>query len=959
MPIPSGTPLLLGRERDSAELDEALALAAQGTPQIVLVGGDAGIGKTTLVADLERRATGLGFAVATGHGLDIEAGISFAPVIEAVRSLLAGVEDLGPRPSARRMLTLLDPDAPRSREAVHALDDLTAVVLEAAAVGPVLLTLEDMHWADRSTQDFAATLSRTARGQFLLVLTFRSDELHRRHPFRKALTEISRTRGSRRIDLGGLDRASIAGIVAARTGVPPDPLVVGAVLARSEGNPLYTEELLAAHHAANQTADQEGFPGRLTDLLLARIDALDDGPRALLRLASVNGTRLDTETLAELAGLDQTQMESYLREALDANVLRQNGGSLEYRHPLLREAAYDDLMPDERTRIHARLAEILQARVDAELDPGVAILSRLAFHWNAAHDLPHTLAASVRAGLVAKRLGAAEALTHIERALSLWDRVPDAETVAGHPQTELLVLLGESAGDQGDEERWHTLLRTAVDLLGPDSAPLLASRVYSALAMCSFYQEDTIGAEEAIRLAVEYAGDSPTEELAWALSAQSQYFNRQAQSAASVEAAERAIEAARRTGSVEAEVDALYPGSISLFYLGHIGDALAGLEQARALARTAGMVGQVLDEYLPVLYMNAGQVDRGLAVSREDFDEALALGLPVQATLCGGAALKALLWRGRLDEVEQRFEELRELGLPASSWHWRALRAELLLARGDAHAAAPLVRETAAATQAASRKPDDTEVLTDLQLAAMLDDQLGALETAGSYLAQVDDTDSPLVAAAAARIGFHALCLGRSAPGARSDDLRDLAAHQLALAEGGLTDEWRPTYYGVQLALAEAYAARYTGEPAVAQLRIAVSLAEPFGAYFALEPHLDLATDLLAHGSRDEGRELLVECWSAAHDMGARDLEHRALRLATRTRVPLPQSASREGPLSRLTPREREVLDLLATGATNKTIATTLFITEKTASVHVSNLLAKLGVANRGAAAALARHLVG
>ncbi len=99
MPVPSGaSSLLLGRERDIAELGEALELAAQGTPQIVLVGGDAGIGKTTLVADLERRAAELGFTVATGHGLDIEAGMSFAPVVEAVRSLLS--RGRGPRVAA-------------------------------------------------------------------------------------------------------------------------------------------------------------------------------------------------------------------------------------------------------------------------------------------------------------------------------------------------------------------------------------------------------------------------------------------------------------------------------------------------------------------------------------------------------------------------------------------------------------------------------------------------------------------------------------------------------------------------------------------------------------------------------------------------------------------------------------------------------------------------------------------
>ncbi|HVQ18977.1 MAG TPA: AAA family ATPase, partial [Actinomycetes bacterium] len=631
MRAPSGAPLLLGREQENAELDVALALAAEGTPQTVLVGGDAGIGKTTLVADLARRAAERGFTVATGHCLDIEAGISFAPVVEAVRSLLGGLDDLQSRPAARRMLTLLDPGAPRTREALHVLDDLSAVILEAAATGPLLVVLEDMHWADGSTQDFAASLSRTARGGLLLVLTFRSDEMHRRHPFRRPLAEISRTFGSRRLDLGPLDRDDIAGIVAAGRDGPPDPSVVGSVLARSEGNPLYAEELLAAN--------SEGIPGHLSDLLLARIDSLDEGPRALLRVASVNGTRLDTDTLADLAGLDQTQMDAYLREALDANVLRQNGESLEFRHGLLREAAYDDLIPDERSRTHSRLAEILQARVDSERDPGLSTLSRLAFHWDVAHDLPRTLSASVRAGLAAKRLGAAEALTQLERALSLWDKVPDAAAVAGRPQAEVVVLLGESACDQGDDERWHTLVRTAVDLLGPDTDPLLASRVYSALAHSCFYNEDTIGAEEAIRLAVEYAGDSPTEELARALGAQSEFHNRHDHFGGSVDAAERAADAASRAGCVEPRVDALTVRSISLGYLGHIGEALAGLEQAIVVARTAGLVANALDTtvYLAMEYMEAGHLDRGLSIAREGFEEGLARGLPMQAALYGDA----------------------------------------------------------------------------------------------------------------------------------------------------------------------------------------------------------------------------------------------------------------------------------------------------------------------------------
>ena len=254
--------------------------------------------------------------------------------------------------------------------------------------------------------------------------------------------------------------------------------------------------------------------------------------------------------------------------------------------------------------------------------------------------------------------------------------------------------------------------------------------------------------------------------------------------------------------------------------------------------------------------------------------------------------------------------------------------------------------------------PDEGEVLRELQIAALLGDHHRCLEVARSYLVLVDGCDSPLVAASAARIGFQALAIAPSPPDARSARLRNQATRQLQTARGHLTDEWQGSYHGVQLALAEGYAARVAGQSGTEQFREAARLAGPFGDFFALEPRLDLAQELLAHGLRDEGRELLVDCWTAARDMGAGGLERRAFRLATRTRVPLPESAATEGPLSRLTPREREVLDLLAKGATNKAIAGALVISEKTVSVHVSNVLAKFGVENRGAAAAMARTLV-
>lgn len=940
---------MLGREHEQAQLYDALALALKGTPQVVVVAGDAGIGKTTLVADLARRATELGFAVALGHCLDIEADISFAPVVEAIRALVTGIEDVETRPFARRMRALLDPASPRSAERRNILDDLRQTVVEAAAAGPVLLVLEDVHWADTSTRDLAVALSRTARGRLTFVMTVRTDDLHRRHPARRALAELSRIAGARRVELGPLDHESIAGIVAWFTGGPADPATVRSVLERSAANPLYAEEIVAAGPGA--------VPEPLSDLFLARVDALTEDARVLSRTASVDGTRLDADTLAELAGIDRDRLGRLLRELLDANVLRSLGDSLAFRHPLLREALYDDLLPDERIRLHADLAAILQSRADADAEPRLSLLSRLAYHWSAAHDLPRTLEAAVRAGEVAWRIGAVEAITHRERALSLWHQVPDAAARVGTSEVELVLSLARAHCDQGDLQRWHELNVRAVDMLEPGVDPLLASRAHSGFAFSGIFNGDRDGASAAIQLAISLAGDSPTEERAYAFGAQALLHNVNGRFVDGLEAADRAVATARTTEAIDALLLALMFRTDALLLLGRPSEACAVAGEGIDVARAAGMVEWTLESVglLAGCLIESGQVAHGISVARAGYQDGQAGKHTVLAT-CGESLVTALLWGGRLDSAEILLAELRGLSLPEA--RWRRLHGELALARGDVETAALVAPDAALSRELARRHPDDVDALRELRIAELRDERSRCLEVAQEYLDQLQDSDSPLLAASAARIGFQALAIARLATDdARAILLRNRARGQLERARQGLTDEWRWSYYGVQLVLADAYAARYADQPATESFRVAYEHAAPYGDFFALEPRVELAQELLAHGGRDEGRELLVDCWSAAREMGAGALERRASRLAVRTRVPLPESASSEGPLNRLTPREREVLEQLATGATNKTIAGTLFISEKTASVHVSNLLAKLGVENRGAAAALARSL--
>ncbi len=388
---------------------------------------------------------------------------------------------------------------------------MAGAVRDAAAAAPLLVVLEDLHWADRSTRELLAFLLARLGSQRLLVLgTYRSDDLHRRHPLRASLAELVRLPAVRRVELGPLAPDAVLALARARAATGGvDEATLRRIAARSEGNAFYAEELVAA--------GSDGLPGGLADVLLTRLDRLGPPAREVLRVASLAERSISHDLLRDASGLSAADLDAGLREAVSHHLLvadpAPGAESYAFRHALLREAVHDDLLPGERVRLHSRLAALLARRDDA---PGVA--AALARHSLAAHDLPRALAASVRAAEEARRRhGPAEMLAHAERALELWSAVEDPERLTGVTESALTREAAWAASASGDPERGTTLGARAVrvaDLGGDPRAGAEARRHYAMRLLDSGSRVDAAvaAATEAVEL---QSGGPPDTELAW------------------------------------------------------------------------------------------------------------------------------------------------------------------------------------------------------------------------------------------------------------------------------------------------------------------------------------------------------------------------------------------------------------------------------------------------------------
>ena len=936
---------MVGRDRECATVQTALAATADGAGRVLLVGGDAGIGKTTLVAHAVSRATEQGFAVLEGACLDLTTDLPFAPVIEAVGPLArAGSSASGS--SAATVLARAEAGDPVSD--ARLLGALREVLARAAVHTPVLLVLEDLHWAEPRTRDFVLAAARRLPPATCLLLTYRAEDVSRGHPLRRTLNDIATAGGCVRIDLAALDRAGLARLVEQQTGRPADPAYVASLLARSEGNPLFAVELMGSVTAGDQV------PDHLADLLLARVDALPAPARAMVRAASVDGTRIDPALLGPATGRSGGDVETALREARDANVVVQHAGRLELRHALLRDAVYDDLLPGERARLHGAFADALRRAEDPPASLPAA--SRLAHHLFAAGDLPQALVASLQAAALAGPYNEGASAMHYERVLALWDRVPDPEALAGTPRADVLRMAAECHEIGPTHALGVRLIREALAHLGPDPDPLLACRVYTGYAGFWRGVDDEEGELAAAEKALAYAGESPSVELARILRVRSRLAMRHGRMHEGLALARRAREVARSVGDALTESEAVFHLALGLLDTGQVDAALAAMRECGELDRQRGEVAGalVVQGTLAIIELAAGHPQVSLAISREGATLAHEAALPEGEVYCGQQEVLALIWTGELDAAEARLSELVERGGLDETEH--SLRADLQLARDD-HARAR-VEEELYIQQTAQDPIDHAEPAEPSRRIAVFlaaGDTGRAVATAKHFLRSAEGSDAVPFRTATAMAAATALVAAQQSDVPVPPDLTALLDTVLERLECDDGFPWEGTMMGAELLSARAYRRRLAGDVAPGAWAAAVGAWRRIGFRpKALAVTVPLVEDLLEVGDRESAVDLLTGGWDEARTIGAAAVADRFEMLGRRARVTLDPSRPRGALRARLTRRELEVFDMVADGASNREVATALFISEKTVSVHMSNLMAKLGVGNRREASALA-----
>jgi ATP/maltotriose-dependent transcriptional regulator MalT len=966
----------VGRAAELAELSQALEASAAGTPSIALLAGESGVGKSRLASELTRLARESGARVLSGDCVELGEGeLPYAPLVGALRRIAregdAAFDALptGQRADLATILPSLGAAAPEDGaepEQVRVFEALLALFDAMSEDSGLLLVIEDLHWADSSTRAFVRFLARTVCNERMLVLgTYRSDELHRRHPLRPLLAELARDPLAHMIELDRLNRDEVSEQLEDILGNRPDPGLLERLYARSEGNPLFTEELLAVGLDGRGT-----LPPTLRDALMLRVERLSPPAQEVLRWLACQS--LGDGLLGELSELDSAELREGLREAVGSQIaVAHADGSYGFRHALLREVVYDDLLPGERAELHGAIARALDEVVEREGDRA-HLTAEVAHHWLAAGDQPAALAAAIRAAAAAESVNAFhESLSLRERALGLWERVPEPEQLTGLTESELLLQAAHAADVSGEPARQETLLRRALDLVDEGSEPRRAAAVLERLsrALWSLNRQDE--SVETVRRALALLSDDErSHERAALLAALGRSRMLQSRYGEAIRVSRETLEVARAIGDRDVEVRALNVLGTALGGRGDVEEGAAALREALEIGKEAGLYREVTAAYInlaDVLHLNGRTAD-GLEVAREGIASSTPDTRAYDWLLMNSVEFSYYLGR---------WAEAREIMPPQSRrrsgtqlFVWRMSRAVLALGVGDLDSA----RVDLDAMEIPAHESTEPQFIgaygwmrAELerrsgnidQARAAVDDALDQIEYCSDDMVRIAG-----VAGMGMRVEADAATLAR--------DRRDEETERIALARAEeqigrlrLCAEGGRPVERAELASGEAERGRATGKD---DPQLWAEAAEAWGelgrVYRRLYALWRQAEALVRADDRAAAASVASEALRGARELGsdwlAAELESLAARARLRLLGPAEQvgdnAAAGEGedePFG-LTPRERQVLALVARGATNREIGRELHMAEKTASVHVSRILAKLDVRSRTEAAAVA-----
>lgn len=955
-------PTFVGRSAELVIFERVIADARTGVPSVVLVGGDAGIGKTTIVSESAARA---GVALYLGRSTHIGGEtIPLAPLADLLRQVRRSKPDLLTDTPALAQLQhwfapgTVDPQRTDSSQGwlfVAVLELITHLGIDDVAI----VGFEDLHWADTVTWDLFEYLARNLIDErVVLVGTYRANEV-RGHPLQRArLAELSRVPAVNRIGLEGLERDEVAATVTALIGTSAPNALVYQVVARGQGNPFFTRELVTAHLGG------EAIPVVLSDLISAEIASLDDRARHVLGVVATIGRETSHDLLAAIVGLPDDEVEAAVRTVIDARLLVVDSTSDAYRfrHPLLGEVVYADLLPPQRSRLHHRIAETLQQQ-PADVLRRADRAGELAFHLDRAGDSGGAFAALLAAADAAETVAPGAAFGHLERAFELWDTVGERSSIAsrgdrlwqaaelasstvGNIRAVELARAAFEAGTPHGGAAWgHERLgrylwingqlaqsrvefEQAAELL-PGEEGADAAAVFAGLGQAELMLGHYMTAQQWCEKVFDLVPTSEINPAVWVMARRVLGFVRSNLGEPN-EAVQLCRESLAAATSAQSRTWATVYLCVVLVDAGHYQTAINTSLDAVAEGQITGLHSGFRCYYDALAA--EGLTHLGLWTDAEMLLARHSIGERTPVSLLRVARAGAML-AARRGDTDRALSLLAEAhAQPADGWHQSVLDATT----ADVHLALGNWDEAAHAAERGWESTSTTSMLWAARFAML--SVTATVERTLDALARRETIELPEIIA---KLGQRIDAARESAERSRNDPQRDTQAH-IAHAGASLTRLTGPD----PDAWAEA-AQRWT------------DLGNRWATATALVREAEAAASI---GSADRAATSLRQAHTIAIELGARPLlaeietvSHRTrISIEVPTRVALDESSThRLG----LTPREAEVLTLVAVGRTNRQIGTELFVSDKTASVHVSNILRKLGVNSRVDAAAVAQRL--